>query len=90
MSDVVVFQGRTQLANDLSQMNIAEIHLLDMIAFSKVFEESINRFFATVLEDVSSTHAKRFKIRALLGEMTQPAELLTAAWAVACSEIAGV
>jgi len=78
MSDVVLFNDRTQFADDLSQINIAEFHLLDMIAFSKVSKESINRFFAAFLEDVTFIHEELFKVWALLGEMAKPAELLAA------------
>ena len=81
-SDVVFFDDRTQLAHDLSQNNIGEIHLLDMIAISKVLKESINRFFATAFEDVTSIHEELFKVSAPLGEMTQPAELFAATWKV--------
>ena len=56
--------------------------LPDSIAFSQIFKEFIDRLVAAFVEGITSTNPKLFEISTFLGEMTQPAELLTAAWTV--------
>ena len=55
-----------------------EIQLPDCLAFSNVVKESINRLLAAVVESITSNQSQLFKLGAILYEVTQPAELLTA------------
>ena len=81
MSNVVIFHGRAQLVKNLCQIiSRAESPLFDSVAFCNVIIESFYGLLAETVEEyvVAPIQAKLIEMRALLGEMTQPAELLAA------------
>ena len=85
-SDIVPLHGRKELVNNSVQLLAGETQGLYAIALSNVLEESNDRFFTAVVEDVTRSLApayfKAFEMSAVLDEMTQPAELLATAWMI--------